>query len=204
MCVVIGIAALGRGPPANRAGTIARIDDAATELNRTSSTEKRAPRFNRLLPYSHRMGAASQYARSFGHVTLRAHRSIQAAFGAVTLAAAAVTGWRFGTAWGTATALGCLFAIAVYTGVSIQERLNEASNSAGTRIPTGWSAIVDGGLRTPLQTQPQFPETPAGVWLPPGVKVISQGPGPVTDDMHNTVAGRVWYRAGRSGNTLMD
>lgn len=78
----------------------------------------------------------------------------------------------------------------------------EQKEQMGTLIPIGWSAIVEGGI--PPGPQPQFVQTYLGTWVPPGVEVIRSGPGSVTDDMNNTVGGgRIWYRAGRRGNTYL-
>jgi len=72
----------------------------------------------------------------------------------------------------------------------------------GTIVPPGWSAIVDGGILAP-GTLPAFDQTAKGIRIPPEFEIVVMGPGIVTDNMGNTIGNRVWYRAGRGGNTLI-
>ena len=132
--------------------------------------------------------------------------------GAISTCLTAVALVKIPSSWGTrlettfmALAVGIVGTVALSLLMALVWHAYGQRNSplrGATLIPSGWSAIVDGGAVGPGDPV-NFSQTKEGTWIPPEFHIVKQGPGAITDDLHNTVTGRVWYRRGRSGNTFI-
>lgn len=71
-----------------------------------------------------RTESLSNYARAFLETSTAAHNAVQLVIAVGTLMVTLTAWWRYGTAWGLCALLGCLFGIAVATGVRLQQRLD--------------------------------------------------------------------------------